>query len=123
MMLKQSFAGAFAFFALASAAQAADMQPVLKAPPAAEPPQQATGYVEVYGGGGSTRLTQSGCEFEEECGPFRFNGWALGGAGRGNYWVSRDMSLQLDAQAEGTSYDANDRFGRFSTHEFLIGGH
>jgi opacity protein-like surface antigen len=124
MMLKQSFAGAFAFFALASAAQAADMQPVLKAPPAAEPPQQATGYVEVYGGWASTRLNNSDC-FGRECESesFRFNGWALGGAGRGNYWFSRDVSLQLDAQAEGTSYDANSRFDRFSTHDFLIGGH
>jgi hypothetical protein len=119
MMLKQTFAGAFVFFALAPAAQAADM-PVKASPPAVE--QQATGYVEVYGGWATSKLTF--CEFEEECGSFRFNGWALGGAGRGNYWVSRDMSLQIDAQAEGTSYDAN-RFsdGRFSTHDFLIGGH
>src|SRR5215470_6502125 len=104
MMLKQSFAGALAFFALAAVAQAADLQPVLKAP-AAEPPQQATGYVEVYGGWASTRLNNSDC-FGRECesDSFRFNGWALGGAGRGNYWFSRDVSLQLDAQAEGTSY-------------------
>jgi len=97
---------------------------VLKAPPAAEPPQQATGYVEVYGGWASTRLNNSDC-FGRECESesFRFNGWALGGAGRGNYWFSRDVSLQLDAQAEGTSYDANSRFDRFSTHDFLIGGH
>ena len=122
-MLKLSFAGAFAFLALAPAAQAADMP--VKAPPVAEPPQQATGYVEVYGGWASTRMTSTDC-FDGECSSdsFRFNGWALGGAGRGNYWVSRDMSLQLDAQAEGTSYDASTfRDGRFSTHDFLIGGH
>jgi opacity protein-like surface antigen len=41
MTLKQSFIGAVACFALASAAHAADMQPVLKAP-AAQPEQQAT---------------------------------------------------------------------------------
>ena len=127
MTLKQSFVGAFVFFALASAAQAADMQPVLKAPPAAEPPQQATGYVEVYGGWASSKLTESRCFFEEECDfdSARLNGWVLGGAGRGNYWVSRDMSLQVDAQAEGTSYDANSSIsrGRFSTHSYLVGGH
>jgi len=77
MKLKQSFAGAFAFFALASAAQAADMQPVLKAPPPAVE-QQATGYVEVYGGWASTRATDTFCEFDEECSSrsFRLNGWA-----------------------------------------------
>ena len=29
----------------------------------------------------------------------------LGGAARGNYWVGPNMSIQLDVQAEGTSYD------------------
>jgi hypothetical protein len=119
MMLKHSFAGAFAFLALASAAQAADLQPVLKAPPPAVD-QQATGYVEVYGGWASSK--QSFCDFED-CGSIRFNGWALGGAGRGNYWVTRDVSVQVDAQAEGTSYDANAISDRFSTHSYLIGGH
>src|SRR5215831_6610933 len=113
-MLRQSFAGAFAFFALASAAHAADLQPVLKAPPPAVD-QQATGYVEIYGGWASTRLTESICFIGDGCnsGSVRFNGWALGGAGRGNYWVSRDMSLQLDAQAEGTSYANARSDGRF----------
>ena len=116
MTLRKSFAGAFAVFALTSVGHAADMQPVLKAPGAVD--QQATGYVEVYSGWASTRAENYGDSA-------RLNGWALGGAGRGNYWVSRDMSLQIDAQAEGTSYDANNRFsdGRFSTHDFLIGGH
>jgi hypothetical protein len=31
------------------------------------------------------------------------------------------MSVQVDAQAEGTSYD--DRFGDFSNHSYLVGGH
>jgi len=53
-MVKQSLFGAVAFVALASAAGAADMQPVLKAPGAVE--QQATGYVEVYSGWASTRI-------------------------------------------------------------------
>jgi len=123
MTLMRSFAGAVASVALISAAHAADMQPVLKAPPGVE--QQATGYVEIYGGWASTRLTESICFIGDGCnsGSVRFNGWALGGAGRGNYWVSRDMSLQLDAQAEGTSYANARSDGRFSTHNDLIGGH
>jgi hypothetical protein len=114
MTLKLSLAGAVACMALPSFAQAADMQPVLKSP-GAQPDQQASGYVEVYSGWASTRAENGG-------GQFRFNGWALGGAGRGNYWVSRDMSVQVDAQAEGTSYD-NSGGGRFSTHSYLVGGH
>src|SRR5882672_5410101 len=114
MTLKQTFAGAFAFFALTSVGHAADMQPVLKAP-GAQPEQQATGYVEVYSGWASTRATEDGDST-------RFNGWALGGAGRGNYWVSRDVSVQVDGQAEGTSYDFPGG-GHFSSHSYLVGGH
>jgi hypothetical protein len=113
MMLKILFASATACIALTSFAQAADMQPVLKAPAAID--QQATGYVEVYTGWASTRATQDGDSA-------RFNGWALGGAGRGNYWVSRDVSVQVDAQAEGTSYDVPGG-GHFSSHGYLVGGH
>ena len=96
MKLGKTCAGAVAFFALASVGHAADLQPVLKAPAAVD--QQATGYVEVYTGWAST-------EGENFGGAERFNGWALGGAGRGNYWINRGMSVQVDAQAEGTSYD------------------
>ena len=56
----------------------------------------------------------------------RFRGWVLGGAGRGNYWIGPNMSVQLDAQAEGTSYKENFGGGftqNFSNHSFLIGGH
>jgi len=112
MTLKVSFAGAVACIALTSVVQAADMQPVLKAPAAVD--QQATGYVEVYSGWASTRSENFGVSD-------RFNGWALGGAGRGNYWVSRDMSVQVDVQAEGTSYSAS--IGHASTHSYLVGGH
>jgi hypothetical protein len=115
MTLKQTFAGAFAVFALTSVGHAADMQPVLKAP-GAQPEQQATGYVEVYTGWASTKAT-------DDDQSTRFNGWALGGAGRGNYWVSRDVSVQVDAQAEGTSYDFPGSGGHFSTHSYLVGGH
>jgi hypothetical protein len=117
MMLRLSLAGAVACLALTSFAQAADLQPVLKAP-AAQPEQQATGYVEVYSGWASTKATDFG-------GTERFNGWALGGAGRGNYWVSRDVSVQVDAQAEGTSYNnlPPGSGGHSSTHSYLVGGH
>jgi hypothetical protein len=115
MTLRKTCAGAFVFFALASVGHAADMQPVLKAP-GAQPEQQATGYVEVYSGWASTRATA-------DSDSTRFNGWALGGAGRGNYWITRDVSMQVDAQAEGTSYDSSNQSGRFSTHSYLVGGH
>jgi hypothetical protein len=121
MALKQSFAGAVACVALVSAAQAADLQPVLKAPAAVE--QQATGHVEVYSGWASTRETF--CEFGEVCGSSassRFNGWALGGAGRANYWITQGVSVQVDAQAEGTSYEFQPG-GHFSSHSYLAGGH
>jgi opacity protein-like surface antigen len=111
--MKLSLFGATAIVVLASAAGAADMQPVLKAPGTVE--QQATGYVEVYSGWART-------EGENEGVQDRVNGWALGGAGRGNYWLNPGMSVQVDAQAEGTSYD-DGRFGHFSTHSYLIGGH
>jgi hypothetical protein len=111
MKLGKTCAGAVAFFALASGGHAADLQPVLKAPAAVD--QQATGYVEVYTGWASTTL------FGSE----RFDGWALGGAGRGNYWVSRDMSVQVDAQAEGTSHDIAGDGVHISTHSYLVGGH
>jgi hypothetical protein len=115
MKLGKTCAGAVAFFALASVGHAADLQPVLKAPGAVD--QQATGYVEVYTGWAKTTI-----DFFNE-GSERFNGWALGGAGRGNYWISRDMSVQVDAQAEGTSYDNPGSSGNFSTHSYLAGGH
>jgi opacity protein-like surface antigen len=114
MKMKVLFASAAVCVALTSAAGAADMQPVLKAPAAVD--QQATGYVEVYSGWARTTVDFfSGSE--------RSNGWALGGAGRGNYWISRDMSVQVDAQAEGTSYEIPGGGGHGSTHNYLVGGH
>src|SRR4051812_34340101 len=113
--MKISFAGAAVCVALTSFAQAADMQPVLKAPAALD--QQATGYVEIYSGWARFAVDVS------EHGSAHSNGWALGGAGRGNYWISRDMSVQVDAQAEGTSYNnLPGSGGDFSTHSYLVGG-
>jgi len=123
MTLKQLFAGAAALAALTTVAQAADMRPVLKAP-AAEPQQQASGYVEVYTGWASTVVDLTQCYRGEGCdawSAFDESGWVLGGAGRGNYWISPGMSLQVDVQAEGTSY--GDNGDRRSVHSYLIGGH
>jgi hypothetical protein len=121
MTLLRPFTGLLACVALTSAAHAADMQPVLKAP-AVE--QQATGYVEIYGGWAGTRVRERDCS-GGECEPdkwFHLNGSALGGAGRGNYWITRNVSVQMDAQAEGTSY--GDPFGGHrSNHSYLVGGH
>ena len=116
MTLRYSFAGAVALTVLATAAGAADMQPVLKAPAAVD--QQVTGYVEFYSGFATTKSTE--CFSDGECDTFKPRGWALGGAARANYWIARDMSVQVDAQADGTSYED---FGRFSTHSYLAGGH
>jgi hypothetical protein len=37
--------------------------------------------------------------------------------------MTRDVSVQVDAQAEGTSYDVPGRNDHFSTHSYLVGGH
>jgi hypothetical protein len=118
MTLRYSFAGAVALTVLATAAGAADMQPVLKAP-GAQPEQQATGYVEIYSGWGSTKSTLC----FNDCDTTKGNGWALGGAARGNYWITRDVSVQVDAQAEGTSYTFPGDSGHSSSHSYLVGGH
>src|SRR5215470_16936765 len=93
MTLRYSFAGAVALTVLATAASAADMQPVLKAPAAVD--QQATGYVELYSGFANTKSTT--CFEEGECFVSKTHGWALGGAARANYWIAHDMSVQVDA--------------------------
>jgi hypothetical protein len=125
MIFKQTLLAVSALGMLTTAAAAADMP--VKAPAPLPAVQQATGYVEVYGGWASTRIRDTFCEVGVECetDSERFRGWVLGGAGRGNYWVSPNMSVQLDAQAEGTSYKASGGpfSTNFSTHSYLIGGH
>ena len=122
MTLRYSYV--VALTALSTTASAADLQPVLKAPAAALD-QQATGYVEIYSGFAKTRFSVTECVLGEGCESqsSRVNGWALGGAGRGNYWISRDVSVQIDAQAEGTSYNIPDGGGHSSIHSYLVGGH
>jgi len=111
--------GAVALAALMSVAQAADMRPVTKAPPA-EAQQQASGYVEVYTGWANTKVEE--CYKGEGCDtPFDEKAWVLGGAGRANYWIGQGMSLQVDAQAEGNSYDVGSR--NISNNSYLVGGH
>jgi hypothetical protein len=110
--------------ALPLSSHAADLP--LKAGPMVSVPQ-ATGYVEVYGGWASTRARGSnfddGGSFTDQFSE-SFKGSVLGGAGRGNYWLSPTMSMQLDVQAEGTSYNfGNSSFGTASSLDYLIGGH
>jgi hypothetical protein len=115
--------GAAALTVVATLAQAADMP--VKARPALPVLEQASGYVEVYGGWGRTSFNDFPFFFDEEN---RLNGWTLGGAGRGNYWLAPNMSMQLDAQAEGISYRFRDGPGfgtnfNGSHHSYLIAGH
>ena len=108
---------------------AADM--AVKAPAALPDVPQASGYVEVYSGG-------SWLDNANEANPAifstgttsRYNGWPLGGAGRGNWWATRNFSIQVDAQAEGTQYGVPREVifdpilsSRFSTLSYLVGGH
>jgi len=113
-------------FSGATIANAADMP--VKAPPMfVSAPQQASGYIEVYGGWASTKFRHTLCNPGPTCfaDAFDFDGWALGGAGRGNYWFGPAMSVQLDIQAEGTSYRGDNVFfnSNVTTHSYLIAGH
>jgi len=109
-------------------AAAADLP--VKAPAVAPVlPPQASGYVEAYTGGSWLDDTVAASPFFTIPGTTRFDGWPIGGAGRGNWWASNDISLQLDAQAEGTQFKVPSSLfvpgfsGRFSTLSYLVGGH
>jgi hypothetical protein len=97
--------------------------------PAAVLPPQASGYVEVYMGGSWLEDTIPANPFFFTPGTTKFSGWPIGGAGRGNWWATKDFSVQLDVQAEGTQYKVPPEFldpgftGRFSTLSYLVGGH
>jgi hypothetical protein len=90
---------------LSGSAIAADMSVMpVKAPP--EPALAPSGYVDLSMGGG--RFQETFCAIGFACDPISSNtGWSIGGAGRGNWWLGRSVSLQLDAQAEGTQYTLN----------------
>ncbi len=122
MILARLLMGTAALTIAATVAQAADMP--VKARPLVPVVDQASGYVEVYGGWGTTKFSAAGFPGAID----NLDGTVLGGAGRGNYWVTPNMSVQLDAQAEGISY----RFPAVivpgaafnsSSLSYLIGGH
>jgi hypothetical protein len=92
---------------------------------------QASGYVEVYSGG-------SWLDNANEANPAifstgttsRYDGWPIGGAGRGNWWATKNFSIQMDAQAEGTQYTVPREVifdpilsSKFSTLSYIVGGH
>lgn len=87
---------------------------------------QASGYIEAYTGGVWTKDSGG-----NPVNPFdlKYDGWVVGGAGRGNWWATPNISLQLDAQAEGTRYNVPGELlspglsGHFSTLSYLIGAH
>lgn len=86
---------------------------------------QTSGYVELYGGWARTKRDDTECF--PTCSSFgeSTNGWALGGAGRATWWWASNLSLQIDAQGEGTSYkfSSGNFSSRSSSHSYLIGGH
>jgi hypothetical protein len=95
------------------------------AQPAAFP--QASGYIEAYTGGSWAEDS-----IQNQFLPFndlKYNGWVLGGAGRGNWWAARNISTQFDIQAEGTRYAVpSDQLvpgfaGTYSTLSYLVGAH
>ena len=126
MSFTRLLTGSAAFAVAATIAHAADMP--VKAPAVVPVVAQASGYIEVYGGWASTKFRHELCPTPGPClvDPIDFDGWALGGAGRANYWIGSAMSVQLDVQAEGTSYKSDFPFiglRHFSNHSYLIGGH
>jgi hypothetical protein len=106
-------------------ANAADMP--VKAPGAVPLVQQASGYIEVYGGWASTKFRHTICNPGPACfaDPWDFDGWAMGGAGRGNYWIAPSMSVQLDVQAERTTYRSDHPLHGpdVTNFSYLFGGH
>ena len=85
--------------------------------PIVEPQLPLSGYVELYTGYGENHEDESG-------GTETSRAWVLGGAGRVNYWWSRNASIQFDVQGDGASYSGNTSGPtRFSAQSYLIGGH
>jgi hypothetical protein len=125
MILLRLLMGTAALTVAATVAQAADMP--VKARPVLPLMDQASGYVEVYGGWGTNKFSVDG--ITGGAGAIdNLDGSVLGGAGRGNYWINPNMSVQLDAQAEGISYRLPAGFGpatafNTSSLSYLIGGH
>jgi Chaperone of endosialidase len=114
--------------AIVGGANAADLKtaPVYKAPPPPAPPA-ASGYVEGYTGWAQTETNTTDVFTGGPADTFieRNDGWPLGGAGRANYWFRPNASVQIDAQAEGTSYQESSGSSttHFSTHAYLVAAH
>ena len=86
------------------------------APAIAAPALTPSGYIELYAGGDQYNF------FGDE----RDNAWTLGGAGRANWWLTPNVSMQLDAQGEGSQIHAQECSGSgcdFSAHDYLIAAH
>ena len=116
--MRGKIAGALAFalsIGVSQAAFAADM-PVKAAPPAiAVPALTPSGYIELYGGGDRYNF------FGED-----MNAWTLGGAGRANWWLTPNISMQLDAQGEGSQVtfpNCSNPGCNQSIHDYLIAAH
>ena len=109
-----------------SASTAMASMPVKGAQPDAFP--QASGYIEAYSGGSwlEDSLSNPFLPYSD----LKSTGWVLGGAGRGNWWATRNISTQLDIQAEGTHYALPSGglvvpgfTGAYSTLSYLAGAH
>jgi hypothetical protein len=124
MILKQALFLLSAAAMLTGSASAADFP--VKAPAAVEQPRQVSGYVELYGGWSRVNTDETFCTPTCASVSDQANGWVLGGAGRATWWWAPSLSVQLDAQGDGTSYRFESKGGSFqrvSTHNYLIGGH
>ena len=128
--MKKLFLAAIASAVGIAAANAADLP--IKAPammPASTP--QASGYVEMYTGGSWLDDAILANPFFFTPVTTRFDGWPIGGAGRGNWWATPNVSVQMDVQAEGTQYKIPSELlifspalsGHFSSLSYLVGGH
>ena len=116
MFMKRALIGVAAFAFFATEAGAADMAPIYKAMPQAAP-QPVSGYVELSSGWGRS-------EYSDPFNKDSYDGWVLGGAARGTYWWSRNATVQLDAQGEGTSFRIPEGAGgHMSEHGYLVGAH
>jgi hypothetical protein len=91
MKTKKILTALLATSALAAPALAADLAPVLKAPPPAIP--TVSGYLEIEGGGGWLSNTQDSVGIHWHG---HDDKWTVNGAGRVNVWWNRDVSTQFD---------------------------
>jgi hypothetical protein len=86
-----------------------------------------SGYIEIYSGGSWADDSRQNPSLAPD--DIKYNGWVLGGAGRGNWWATRNISTQADIQAEGTRYTVPSALlapgfaGSTSTLSYLVGAH